>query len=204
MGVPPSINEKTGPSVDLEHVLEVSARQFAEAGFDGVSMREIGRECGCPTPSIYYHFTSKSNLYREAYSNKIEQTIDLMNSRLHGIAEPGRRFETMIEAFYDLFTGDRTLLLLMQRDVIDTAATRSRFLSRRQYDHFTGLIQSVGAERRGAPLSRETAFAIGSLIFGYCELSMVIHEIYDQQGPELLSAERARLVRAATALLDVD
>ena len=193
--------DRTTPSVDIEHVLEVSVRQFAELGYDGVSMREISRECGCPAPSIYYHFASKSELYREAYSNKVEQTIDLMSSRLAQVTEPARRFEALIEAFHDLFTGDRELLLLMQRDVIDAAVTRRRFLSQRQYDHFISLIQHTASESRGIAVSRDTAFTIGALVFGYCELSLMMHELQDQHGEELLHRERIRLVRAATALI---
>jgi hypothetical protein len=97
----------------------------------------------------YHHFASKSELYREAYSHKVEQTIDVMNSRLEGI-EPRRRFVAMVEAFHDLFTGDRTLLLLMQRDVIDASVTRRQFLSRQQYDHFTSLIRRTASEMTGA------------------------------------------------------
>jgi AcrR family transcriptional regulator len=196
-----SEHHRTAPGVDIEHLLEVSADRFAELGYDGMSMREISRECGFPAASIYHHFASKSELYREAYSHKIEQTIDQVNARLEGVSGARNRFVAIIEAFHDLFTGDRTLLLLMQRDVIDAAATRSRFLSRQQYDHFTSLIRRTASETTGAVVSWETAFTIGSLIFGYCELSMVVPEIYDRRGPEILRAERDRLVRATLALL---
>lgn len=195
--------DRSAARIDIERVLEAAARQFAELGFDGVSMREISRECGCPAPSIYYHFTSKSNLYKEAYSHKIEQTMDLMAARLEPVKDRRVRFETMIETFHDLFTGDRTLLLLMQRDVIDVAATRRPFLSRRQYDHFTSLIQGLASELKDAPVARETAFTIGALVFGYCELSMMAREIYDQPGPNLMQEEKRRLVAAATALVSI-
>lgn len=191
------------PGVDIERLLEISADRFAELGYEGMSMREISRECGFPAASIYHHFASKSELYREAYSHKIEQTIDLMNARLHGVRDPEQRFVTMVEAFHDLFTGDRTLLLLMQRDVIDAAVTRNRFLSRYQYDHFTTLIRRMAEDMAGRTVKWETAFTIGSLIFGYCELSMVVHEIYDRHSPEFLKGERERLVRSALALLEV-
>ncbi|HKY93395.1 MAG TPA: TetR/AcrR family transcriptional regulator [Nevskiaceae bacterium] len=194
-------HHRAAPGVDIEHLLEVSADRFAELGFDGMSMREISRECGFPAASIYHHFASKSELYREAYSHKVEQTIDLMNTRLDGVGDAKRRFVAMVEAFHELFTGDRTLLLLMQRDVIDASVARRQFLSRHQYDHFTSLIRRTASEMTGAVVSWETAFTIGSLIFGYCELSMVVHEIYDRRGPEVLHAERERLVRATLALL---
>jgi AcrR family transcriptional regulator len=167
-------------------------------------MREISRESGWPAPSIYYHFTSKSNLYKEAYSHKIEQTMDLIDERLQGQNDRRQRFIVLIEAFFDLFTGDRTLLLLMQRDVIDASVTRRRFLSKRQYDYFTSLIQTEASQMRGRPVCSETAVAVGSLIFGYCELSTMAHEIYDRHGPDVLLTERDRLVRAALAIAQMD
>lgn len=194
---------KPVPSVDIEHVLEASAEQFAQLGFDGVSMREISRECACPAASIYYHFASKGELYREAYAHKIEQTMDVIDARLAVVQDKRKRFETLVEAFHDLFTSDRTLLLLMQRDVIDAAVTRRGLLSRRQYDYFNSLIRRVASEMAGSLVSRETAFTIGSLIFGYCELSLMLHEMYDRHGEEVLRSERERLVRSAIALIAI-
>jgi len=200
-GVKPSGGSAAEPGIDIDQVLEVASHLFAEFGFDGVSMREISRESGCATPSIYYHFTSKADLYHEVFAHKIDQTIDIINGRLSGLSDPQARFRELVEAFFDMFTGDRTLLLLMQRDVIDAVVTRRRFLSKRQYDHFTSLIQRLGSELAGTAIDSEAAFTLASLIFGYCELSSVVHEIYEQRGDDVLRQEKARLVRAAIKLL---
>jgi len=111
-------------------------------------MREIARESGCHVPSIYYHFTSKDNLYREACAHKLEDTIDIINSRVGDIADPRARIGELTEAFFELFTGDRVLMLLMQRDVADAGAQGRRFLSRRQYDHFLRTDPEGGFGRR--------------------------------------------------------
>ena len=184
--------ERALPAVDIERVLDVAASMFAEFGFDGVSMREIARESGCHVPSIYYHFTSKDNLYREACAHKLEDTIDIINSRVGGIADPRARFCELIEAFFDLFTGDRVLMLLMQRDVADAGGQSRRFLSRRQYDHFSALIRKVASDAAGKDIGADTAFAIGALVFGYCELSIVVHEA---------PTRKAKLVEAVMRLL---
>jgi AcrR family transcriptional regulator len=186
-------DQRALPAVDIERVLDVAASMFAEFGFDGVSMREIARESGCHVPSIYYHFTSKDNLYREACAHKLEDTIDIINSRVGDIADhPRARFCELIEAFFDLFTGDRVLMLLMQRDVADAGGQSRRFLSRRQYDHFSALIRKVASDAAGKDIGADTAFAIGALIFGYCELSIVVHES---------PARKAKLVEAVMRLL---
>lgn len=200
---PDGESEKPATRIDIERVLQIAAEQFAEHGFDGVSMREVARDCGYPLASIYYHFTSKTNLYTEAYSHKIEQTIDLMAFKLDAIVDARERFGTMVRAFYDLFTSDHVLLLLMQRDVIDSAVSRRRFLSKRVYDHFNAMIRRMAGECAGVDVSRETAFIIGATIFGYCELSRMTQEIYDISGPEVARDERERLVRATTAMIGV-
>jgi len=192
--------ERAVAAVDIERVLDVAATMFAEFGFDGVSTREIARESGVHVPSIYYHFTSKDNLYREACAHKFEDTIDIVNSRVDGIADPRERIRELIEAFFDLFTGDRVLMLLMQRDVADAAVQNRQFLSRRQYDHFSALIRRVASDATGKDVGQDTAFAIGALIFGYCELSVVVHA--DTRGArESVASRRTKLIEAVTRLL---
>lgn len=190
------------PSIDVEHVLDLAAEMFAEYGFDGVSMRELGRAADCATPSIYYHFTSKANLYNEMFAHKIDQTIDLISERIGGLSDPQARMRELVIAFFDMFTGDRTLLLLMQRDVIDAAVAKRRFLSKRQYDHFVSLIQRLGSEVVGSPIDDATAFSIASLIFGYCELANAVYDMYEQRDEAVLSIEKKRLVGAVMKLLD--
>lgn len=189
------------PSIDIERVLDLAAEMFAEYGFEGVSMRELGRAANCATPSIYYHFTSKANLYREVFAHKIEQTIDVMNERIEQSREPRERFRTLIAAFFDMFTQDRTLLLLMQRDVIDAAVERRRFLSKRQFEHFVSLVQRLASEHAGVSIDAATAFSVASLVFGYCELSNAVHQMYDEHDADIRAREKAALIAAAEKLL---
>lgn len=44
-------------------VLEAAEQLFAERGFDGVSMRDIGDASGVSQPLIHHHFGSKEELY---------------------------------------------------------------------------------------------------------------------------------------------
>lgn len=199
------ITHKLPPAVNIERILDTAVQQFAKQGFDGLSMRDLSREAECPAPSIYYHFKSKSELYTQAYEHKFDQTIDFINSRLAAHTDKSRRLEALVEAFFELFTGDRSLLLLMQRDVIDAAASStSRFLIKQQYEHFSSLILRVASEVKGAPISRETAFTMGALIFGYCELLTVVHGGDELQTLSVHEAEKARLVRAVVTLLSLD
>ena len=198
-------DHKTLTTIDLDRVLDTAVAQFAEQGFEGVSMRELSRESHCPTPSIYYHFDSEeqSAIAKLTSTRSSRPSISSMRGS-NGVRDKTRRFEVLVEAFFDLFTGDRSLLLLMQRDVIDASVARRRFLSQKQYEYFTSLIARIATEVKGAPVSLETAFTVGALIFGYCELLIVMHEIYDQRADDLRLAEKNRLVKAAVKLLSID
>ncbi len=58
---------KPGPN----EILEVAARLFAEKGYSNVSIRDVCREAKTSAPMIYYYFTDKKGLFREAVSEKL-------------------------------------------------------------------------------------------------------------------------------------
>lgn len=47
-----------------QRILDVAARQFAERGYNGTSLREIMREAGVNVAAAHYHFGSKEVVYR--------------------------------------------------------------------------------------------------------------------------------------------
>ncbi len=188
------------PKVCLDRLLDTAATQFAQHGLDGTSIRTIGREAGLKAPSICYHFSSKDNLYREAFAHKVEQTIDLINSRILAVSDRKQRFSALIEAFFDLFTSDRNLLVLMQRDVIDGSLQNRPFLSKEQYAYFTSLIRRLASEQVGCDISDQTAFTIGAMIFGYCELTFARSRINGTAPQAASQSDKQHLVRAAISL----
>ncbi|WP_062464314.1 TetR/AcrR family transcriptional regulator [Demequina soli] len=45
-----------------EHILDTATQAFAEAGFQGTSVREIAARCGLTHPALIYHFPTKAAL----------------------------------------------------------------------------------------------------------------------------------------------
>lgn len=57
-----------GPAADADSrqaILEAAARIMATKGFSGTSISMICKAAGCPASSLYWHFTSKENLFAE-------------------------------------------------------------------------------------------------------------------------------------------
>lgn len=63
---------KTAKQADTrERILLAAERMFAEYGFDGVSLRQLGAEAGAAIALINYHFGTKEMLYRAVFENRI-------------------------------------------------------------------------------------------------------------------------------------
>jgi AcrR family transcriptional regulator len=55
-------------------ILEKAHKLFADRGVNGVSVREIAKECDVNIAAINYHFTNKDNLYIETIRHSMQQT----------------------------------------------------------------------------------------------------------------------------------
>jgi len=186
---------------DIDRLMDTAAEMFAEFGFDGVSVRAIGRAAGWSAPLIFYHFTSKVNLYEEVFAHKIDQSIEQVDERLHGITDSHQRLRELVEALCEMYIGNRPLLALMQRDLAESSVRLGRLRSRRQYEHYTSLIRRSLAGTAGHPVSDELAFMAGALILGFCELSTAVHDQDYLHGRDSLTREKERLVRAVNRLV---
>jgi AcrR family transcriptional regulator len=92
--------EAASPSA-RERILEKAEQLFAEYGFDGASIRQIGLAAGVPLALLGYHFGSKEGLYRAVFDRRVPTIVE---QRFAGLAlaeiEPDldRRLELIVKA----------------------------------------------------------------------------------------------------------
>lgn len=189
------------PAIDVDHVLNIAADLFAEHGFDGLSTREIAKACGCRLPSIYYHFGNKETLYREAFANKMEDTIDEIRRQIDDSAEPEQKMRQLVAAFFSLFTNDRTLLLLVQRDIAEVSLPNKQFLCRQQHVYFLRFIRDVASEVIGKTADANIVFIINGMLLGYCEFYHLVEEAGENLPGESTETRLASLQDAVLKLL---
>ena len=56
-----------------EKILEIAAGEFADRGFDAVSMNELSKKVNINKASIYHHFKDKKTLYQEVLKKEINK-----------------------------------------------------------------------------------------------------------------------------------
>jgi AcrR family transcriptional regulator len=71
------------PSLPRERILEAALRLFAERGYEGVTLRQIGSEVGLHNSSLFHHFAGKGALVTELF----HRVLGRVNARIAPLAE---------------------------------------------------------------------------------------------------------------------
>ncbi len=187
-------------STDVERILDVAAQLFADNGYDGTGIREIATLSGTPAPSIYYHFKSKQELYREASARKYEEAYEKVEFAIDNCHEPAAKLEALVSTLFDLFIDDRVLFLLMQRDIVDSAVLRARSVMKGHYQKNLGLLERLLTETAGHAVDQRAVFTIASLILGYCELSTITDGVANHQDKHWYMQQKQHLCQQVQLL----
>jgi TetR/AcrR family transcriptional regulator, cholesterol catabolism regulator len=76
-----------------QQLLDVAARLFRERGYHVTSMRDIAREVGMLSGSIYYHFSSKEEMLLAVYEEGLRHIAERVDAAVVGRQIPWERLE---------------------------------------------------------------------------------------------------------------
>lgn len=102
-----------------EQILKEAARLFAERGFHGVGVDEIGAAVGISGPGLYRHFPGKDAMLAELL---VGISGRLLTGAKHRLAEtaadsPSAALDSLIEGHIDFALDDRSLITLHDREL---------------------------------------------------------------------------------------
>lgn len=155
---------------DVDLILTQAVGEFAEHGFEGMSMRVLAEKCKVSTMAIYYHFGSKEDLYAEVCRRRFDDITHLMRERLRREGSTGGRLDAFVGTLFDEWHRDRILLLLTQRDVINALVNPQHVNAESHHAQLTGLLHDLLTAHFGAAMDKDLTFTVGSLIYGYCSM----------------------------------
>ncbi|MFI7384635.1 TetR/AcrR family transcriptional regulator [Streptomyces sp. NPDC049813] len=109
---------RTDAPTRREQILQEAARLFAERGFHGVGVDEIGAAVGISGPGLYRHFAGKDAMLAELLVGISGQ---LMTGGKRRVAEaahgPEALLDSLIEGHIDFALDDRDLITLHDREL---------------------------------------------------------------------------------------
>jgi len=101
-----------------ERILDAAEALFAEHGYAGTSLRDVAREVGLRTPSLYNHFPSKETLYAAVLERGIRPVFEVLSEVVGGESTPDRDVRKVVERAMALVAQHPNLPRLIQHETL--------------------------------------------------------------------------------------
>src|SRR3954471_18624750 len=153
-------------STRREQILDTAARLFAERGFHGVSVAELGAACGISGPALYKHFESKDAMLAEMLVEISDELLRVGRERAASAADAASALRALVAWHVEFALRHRSLIVVQDRDwasLPDTARERVRGLQRAYVDLWADRLREVHPGLP-APSARAMAHAAFGLL----------------------------------------
>lgn len=140
-------SEKTATRRSREDVIEAAARLFAERGYHGTSMRDLGRELGLLGSSLYSHVSSKEDLLVEVVELGASKFEASARRAVESSDDPGDQLRALLSGHIDIVVDhlDEVRTFLNEANSLDD---RYRVVSRRDgYEQVFRAVLARGVEQ---------------------------------------------------------
>jgi AcrR family transcriptional regulator len=153
------MSTRTAAPTRREQILSEAARLFAERGFHGVGVDEIGAAVGISGPGLYRHFAGKDAMLAELLVGISGRLLDGGRARVAGAAgDPAAVLASLIDGHIDFALDDRPLIILHDRELDrlrDSDRKLVRQLQRQYVELWVGVVgelypQVPESQARGA------------------------------------------------------
>ncbi|MFH1686870.1 MAG: TetR/AcrR family transcriptional regulator [bacterium] len=182
-------------------ILAAATAEFSNLGFAGARVDRIARTAGVNKAMIYYHFTSKRELYRACLEDLMSRKATDLKAAFDADASLETALAGLADAYVSLFAGDpqggRLLLrALAERDAdsIDRLADAMRSSGLPQ--HVTSkLVQGMTAGHLRPVDVRQAMVSFVVMNVGYFILSPLVNRVLQIDDPvEFIQNRKAAVV----------
>jgi AcrR family transcriptional regulator len=133
-------DENTGTR--RRQILEIAAQLFANKGYRGTSMRDIGVQAGVLGGSLYHHIKSKDALFVELHNAALDDAAEKIALAVEMQSGPWTRLAAACVTLIEIQLDPESLTLPMMNDFREVPdPVRRRLIERR--DKFEGLFRSL-------------------------------------------------------------
>lgn len=146
-------------------LLDAAARLFAERGFAGVSIEDLGAAAGVSGPAVYRHFDSKQAVLAALLIDVSEGLLSGGSACVTDAATPRDALEALVAFHVDFALGQPDVIRAQDRDLGSLAAAdaaRVRTLQRTYVELWVDVLEQLRREDRRS--LRVRAHAVFGLI----------------------------------------
>ncbi|WP_262851430.1 SACE_7040 family transcriptional regulator [Mumia quercus] len=176
-----------------EQILRTAASLFAERGFHGVSVHDIGAACGISGPALYRHFAGKDAILSDMLVG-ISQTLQSGGrARLASAGDPKAALDSLVAFHIDFALTNPALIVVQEREWTNLDTASRATVRALQLDYVDAWVEVLRALR--PELDQRTARAAVQATFGLLNSTPHSARISEDAMAELLTqmARRALL-----------
>jgi len=174
-----------------QQLLDTAAELFAQRGFHGVSVTELGAACGISGPALYKHFPSKEALLADMLVSISERLLSEGRVRVAAAAGgPADALASLVDWHVDFALRHRALIVVQDRDWSSLPASsreQVRALQRAYVDLWADQLRLITPS-----LSVEAARAMAHAAFGLINSTPHSGRLPDEEMRSVLTAMALR------------
>lgn len=183
------IKERAGYKQRLREVLKVSARIFAEDGYEKAGIRKITKELGKSLSAIYYYVNTKEELLYLIQLETFSSLVDELDKRIKTTSDPAEQIQLMIENHISHFVNhmDELKVCSHEMETLSGEAYREVLDVRRRYysaarSIVANLLGQLGNDKLDADLATLNLFGMLNWIYMWYDpkRNKSVDELVDQ------------------------
>jgi AcrR family transcriptional regulator len=129
-----------------DRMLREAARLFAERGFGGTSIEDIGAACGMSGPAVYKHFPSKNAILARLLLDISQQLVEGGRLVAATSVDPAATLGALIDFHAAFSISEPDLIRVQDRDLTSLNSVDSRRVRRMQREYvelWVSLLQQI-------------------------------------------------------------
>lgn len=147
-----------------DQILDTAAGLFAERGFHGVSVNDIGEACGISGPAIYKHFAGKDDLLAQSLTSISERLLSEGRRRRSEAPDDSAALDALIAWHVEFALTHPALIVIQDREWSNLSESAQHAVRELQLAYIDAWVATLQALRPG--LDRGTARAAAQAVFG--------------------------------------
>ncbi len=147
-----------------DQILEVAAPLFAERGFHGVSIDDLGSALGLTGPALYRYFESKDAVLAALLVGISRSLLDGGRVRVEAAVDPEGALDSLIDWHVSFALENPALITVQSRDLASLTGPEQRTVRRLQRQYVEIWVDAIRALYR--PVDDDTARAAAHAVFG--------------------------------------
>jgi TetR/AcrR family fatty acid metabolism transcriptional regulator len=130
----------SGPGSDkYQRILDAAVEVIAERGYFNSPVNAIAKRAGVADGTVYLYFKSKDDVLRTAIDTTFARFYKQVEERFETLKDPREQLEYIAEVHLESHTVNRSMAILMQTEVRQSA----KFISEFSHHHLVKYIQVV-------------------------------------------------------------